>query len=145
MVIFLSYVPGRCLQAGAHMAVSRAASWTCSYQGYLWDQSPAAGCASLQFLSSLEDDREALLTISSPSYHTSKSLSGCHQSCGAVTKLPYPGELWGRSRVSSACEVSLHPSLGGSAQSDPRAGWVGYWGLAPGIAILRCNQINNEC
>jgi len=47
------------------MADSEAALQTCSrsrlYQCYLLGQRFAAGCASLGFLSSLEDDGEALL------------------------------------------------------------------------------------
>lgn len=62
-----------------------------------------------------------------------------------VTELPPPQGALGQEQSSSAFEASLHPSLGGSAQSEPGAGWAGYWGLAPGIAILRRNQINNEC
>jgi len=36
------------------------------YRGYLWGRSPAAGCASLGFLSCLEDDGEALVHEEGP-------------------------------------------------------------------------------
>ena len=85
------------------------------------------------------------MTVPSPSYRTNKPPSGCHQSRGVVTELPASWGALGQEQSSSAFEASLHPSPGGSAQSEPGVGWAGYWGLAPGIAILRRNQINNEC
>lgn len=70
---------------------------------------------------------------------TSKPPGSCCQSQRAVTKIPQSCRALGQDQSSSVFEISLHPSLDGSAQSERGAGWAGCWGLAPGTAILRCS------
>lgn len=106
-------------------------------QGYLWGHSPAAGCASLGFLSSLEDDGEALVHMQEGPHDSPlilllhKPPRGCHQSHGVVTELPPSWGALGQEQSSSAFEASLHPYPVAPHSLSPE--WAG---LATGDLLL---------
>lgn len=126
------------------MSVSEAASWTCSC-------TPGVRALLREFLSSLEANGEALALVQEGSHGCPLTLL-LHKRAikrltpvpGVVTQLAPSWGALGQEQSSSAVEASLHTSCG-STQSEPGVGPAGRWGLALGRAILRLNQINNEC